>query len=58
MHGFYCRDDKPQQQYQKNLLRPETQAALSSELRRILALDDPRNDELSATGSGRSGFLK
>ena len=25
---------------------------------RILALDDPRNDELSAKGSGRSGFLR
>jgi ectoine hydroxylase-related dioxygenase (phytanoyl-CoA dioxygenase family) len=58
MHGFYCRRDKPQQQYQKRLLRPETQAALSPELRRILALDDPLNDELSATGSGKSGFLK
>lgn len=58
MHGFYCRNDKPQQQYQKRLLRPETQAALTPELRRILALDDPVNDELSSTGSGRSGFLK
>ncbi len=25
MHAFYCRRDKPQQQYQKALLRPETQ---------------------------------
>ena len=23
MHGFYCRRDKPQQQYQKQLLRPK-----------------------------------
>lgn len=58
LHGFYCRFDKPQQQYQKRLLRPETQAALSPELRRLLALDDPLNDELSAAGSGASGFLK
>lgn len=58
MHAFYCRGDKPQQQYQRRLLRPATQAALSPELRRLLALDDPRNDALSATGSGRSGFLK
>src|SRR5260370_42094371 len=58
LHGFYCRYDIPQQQYQKRLLRPETQAALTPALRRILALDDPRNDELSAQGSGRSGFLK
>jgi len=26
--------------------------------RRLLALDDQRNDELSATGSGMSGFMK
>lgn len=58
LHGFYCRFDKPQQQYQKRLLRPETQAKLSPELRRLLALDDPLNDELSANGSGASGFLK
>jgi ectoine hydroxylase-related dioxygenase (phytanoyl-CoA dioxygenase family) len=58
LHAFYCRSDKPQQQYQKRLLRPETQARLSPELRRLLALDDPKNDELSAQGSGASGFLK
>jgi ectoine hydroxylase-related dioxygenase (phytanoyl-CoA dioxygenase family) len=58
LHAFYCRADKPQQQYQKRLLRPETQARLSPELRRLLALDDPKNDELSASGSGASGFLK
>jgi ectoine hydroxylase-related dioxygenase (phytanoyl-CoA dioxygenase family) len=58
LHAFYCRSDKPQQQYQKRLLRPETQARLSPELRRLLALDDPRNDELSSVGSGASGFLK
>lgn len=58
LHGFYVRGDKPQQQYQKRLLRPQTQAALAPQLRRLLALDDPRNDALSAEGSGRSGFLK
>jgi ectoine hydroxylase-related dioxygenase (phytanoyl-CoA dioxygenase family) len=58
MHAFYCRRDKPQQQYQKQLLRPEVQATLSAEARTILALDDPLNDELSATVSVRSGFLK
>ncbi len=58
LHGFFVRADQPQQQYQKRLLRPETQASLTPQLRRILALDDPRNDELSATGSGRSGFLR
>jgi ectoine hydroxylase-related dioxygenase (phytanoyl-CoA dioxygenase family) len=58
LHAFYCRFDKPQQQYQKRLLRPETQARLSPELRRVLALDDPLNDELSAIESRASGFLK
>ncbi|HEV8145959.1 MAG TPA: phytanoyl-CoA dioxygenase family protein [Bryobacteraceae bacterium] len=58
LHGFYCRRDVPQQQYQKKLLRPETQAALDPTLRRILALDDPMNDRLCETGSGQSGFLK
>lgn len=58
MHGFYTRRDKPQQQYQKALLRLETQASLSPRQRWLLALDDPLNDELSRTGSGRSGFLK
>ena len=58
LHSFYCRRDKPQQQYQKRLLRPETQAALSPELRHLLALDDPLNDTLSAGNEGRSGFLK
>lgn len=58
LHAFYCRSDKPQQQYQKRLLRPETQARVSPELRALLALDDPLNDELSSTGSNASGFLK
>jgi ectoine hydroxylase-related dioxygenase (phytanoyl-CoA dioxygenase family) len=58
MHGFYCRHDVPQQQYQKRLLRAETQAALSPRLREILALDDPFNDELSQQEIPRSGFLK
>lgn len=58
LHGFYVRRDLPQQQYQKMLLRPETQAHLSPELRKILALDDSLNDALSAEGHSRSGFLK
>ncbi len=58
LHSFYCRRDLPQQQYQKRLLRPETQAALDPALRWLLALDDPRNDELSAAAGGKSGFLK
>ena len=58
MHAFYCRRDKPQQQYQKQLLRPEVQAGLTREVRAILALDDPLNDELSANVVVRSGFMK
>lgn len=58
LHAFYCRSDKPQQQYQKRLLRPETQAQLTPTLRRLLALDDPLNDELSAGEQRASGFLK
>jgi len=58
MHAFYCRRDKPQQQYQKQLLRPDVQAGLSPELREMLALDDPLNDAVSASVTVRSGFLK
>jgi ectoine hydroxylase-related dioxygenase (phytanoyl-CoA dioxygenase family) len=58
MHGFYCRRDKPQQQYQKSLLRAEVQEKLSPDLRHLLALDDPLNDELSSADRNRSGFLK
>jgi ectoine hydroxylase-related dioxygenase (phytanoyl-CoA dioxygenase family) len=58
LHSFFCRHDIPQQQYQKKLLRPETQSALSEDLRKILAIDDPLNDELSSVGSGQSGFMK
>jgi ectoine hydroxylase-related dioxygenase (phytanoyl-CoA dioxygenase family) len=58
MHVYYTRGDKPQQQYQKRLVRPDVQARLSPLGRRLLALDDPRNDALSATGSGMSGFMK
>jgi ectoine hydroxylase-related dioxygenase (phytanoyl-CoA dioxygenase family) len=58
LHAFYCRRDKPQQQYQKRLLHPEVQRELSPELRQLLALDDPLNDLLSAEVTIRSGFLK
>ena len=58
MHVYFTRWDKPQQQYQKQLLSPEVQARLSPEARQLLALDDALNDQLSLTGSGVSGFLK
>ncbi len=58
MHAFYCRRDKPQQQYQMQLLRPEVQKELSADLRWLLALDDKLNDRLNATGSNQSGFLR
>lgn len=58
LHAFYCRRDKPQQQYQKRLLRPQVETSLSAELRDLLALDDPSNDRLSAEIPVRSGVLK
>lgn len=58
LHAFYCRYDKPQQQYQKQLLSSDTQAGLSPELRRLLALDDPLNDDLCGQPHVVSGFLK
>ena len=58
VHAFYCRRDKPQQQYQKQLLDQEIQASLPSQLRELLALDDAANDKLSAASVTRSGFLK
>jgi ectoine hydroxylase-related dioxygenase (phytanoyl-CoA dioxygenase family) len=58
VHAFYARRDKPQQQYQKQLLRAEVQAALSPELREILALDDPLNDAVTTQAVRRSGFMQ
>jgi ectoine hydroxylase-related dioxygenase (phytanoyl-CoA dioxygenase family) len=58
LHGFYTRNDKPQQQYQKALLRAETVAALTPLQRRVLALDDAENDRLSSVTTRMSGFLK
>jgi ectoine hydroxylase-related dioxygenase (phytanoyl-CoA dioxygenase family) len=58
MHVYYTRGDQPQQQYQKRLVRKEVQDRLSPLGRKLLALDDPRNDELSSVGSGKSGFMK
>jgi ectoine hydroxylase-related dioxygenase (phytanoyl-CoA dioxygenase family) len=58
MHVYYTRWDKPQQQYQRRLLRAEVQDRLSPAARLLLALDDPLNDELSAQFSNISGFLK
>jgi hypothetical protein len=56
LHGFFVRGDQPQQQYQKRLLRPETIATLSPELRRVLALDDPRSDELAPPAAANPAF--
>ena len=58
LHVYYTRWDKPQQQWQKKWLGPEVQRRLPAEARRILALDDPLNDAVCATGSGMSGFMK
>lgn len=58
VHGFYCRWDIPQQQYQKALIPPEVQARFPPKLRAVLALDDRRNDEISSATTKQSGFLK
>jgi hypothetical protein len=58
MHAFYCRRDKPQQQYQKALLDRDVQDRLTPQLRRLLAIDDPENDRLSRSVATTSGFMK
>jgi Phytanoyl-CoA dioxygenase (PhyH) len=58
LHGFYTRADKPQQQFQKALLRPQTVATLTPVQRKVLALDDPENDRLGSETTRMSGFLK
>jgi hypothetical protein len=57
VHAFYCRRDKPQQQYQKQLLAADLQAALPPQLRELLALDDESNGDLANQTLTRSGFL-
>src|SRR5205814_1439926 len=58
LHAFYTRWDKPQQQYQRKLIRPEVQQRLGPDVRRLLALDDPLNDRLSSAITGQSGLLR
>ncbi|MEO1999011.1 MAG: phytanoyl-CoA dioxygenase family protein [Planctomycetaceae bacterium] len=57
LHSFFARRDKPQQQYQKGLIRRDVQLQLPPALRHLLALDDPANDQLSDGEQKRSGFL-
>ncbi len=58
VHVFFARRDKPQQQHQKELLDADVQASLTPLQRRILALDDPLNDQVTLACTQRSGFLK
>ncbi len=58
LHAFYCRWDKPQQQFQRDMLSASTKAGLSAELRKLLAIDDEYNAEISLANPFRSGFLK
>lgn len=58
LHAFYCRWDKPQQQFQRNMLSEGTKASLSPQLRKLLAIDDEYNAEISLAQPFRSGFLK
>jgi ectoine hydroxylase-related dioxygenase (phytanoyl-CoA dioxygenase family) len=52
LHAFSCRRDRPRQQDQKRLLRPEVQRSPPSELREPLALGDQLNDRLGAAAAG------
>ena len=58
LHAFYCRRDRPQQQYQKQLLRPEVRRSLPPGLRELLTREDPLNDRLGAAAAVCTGFLK
>ena len=58
LHAFFSRRDKPQQQYQKRLIDKDLQATFSPELREVLALDDPLNDDVTANADRKTGFLK
>ena len=58
MHAYYTRSDKPQQLYQKEYLDSDLQSRLPPQIRKLLALDDPENDEISSRIRGLSGFLK
>lgn len=58
VHAFYCRRDKPQQQYQRLLLPDDVIATLPPKLRELLAIDDPLNDQLARLQVQQSGFLK
>ncbi len=58
LHAFYSRRDKPQQQYQQKLLSTDVLASLSDIERRVLAIDDPLNDAVTANNERLSGFLK
>jgi ectoine hydroxylase-related dioxygenase (phytanoyl-CoA dioxygenase family) len=58
LHAFYSRRDKPQQQYQQKLLSADVLAALSAIERRVLAINDPLNDAVTAGNELLSGFLK
>jgi hypothetical protein len=58
LHAFSCRRDRPRQQGQKRLLRPEVQRSLPPALGELVALDDPVNGRLGAAADVRSGFLE
>jgi hypothetical protein len=58
LHAFYTRWDKPQQQFQRQLLSEETKALLTPAERELLAIDDEENARMTLADPGRSGFLK
>lgn len=58
LHAFYTRWDKPQQQFQRDLLSEAAKSRLSPELRELLAIDDEFNARVTLADPLRSGFLK
>jgi hypothetical protein len=59
LHGFYTRSDKPQQQYQKVLLRPQDdRGALARAAQSFSPLMIPKTTASARKTTRMSGFLK
>ncbi|MBI4905944.1 MAG: phytanoyl-CoA dioxygenase family protein [Acidobacteria bacterium] len=58
LHAFYTRWDKPQQQFQREMLSEATKAGLTPAMRELLAIDDEENARITKSDPLRSGFLK
>ena len=58
LHAFYCRRDKPQQQYQKRLIDKNLQKTFTTGVRSLFAIDDAENDHISKHATTTSGFMR